>query len=209
MKGKSVKEVILKSAIAEFSRYGLNGARIDRISDRAQANKRMIYYYFGSKNSLYNRVLEHVYMGIVSAMENSLARYPQDISYMQKIQVLWEEYFHYLSAHPEYVALISWENLQKGKYTEEAGVERVTHPLVEQAKKLLEEHDHSLSDADIRNYLITLLGLGFYYFSNQYTMAMIMGPEILLEDNEKKYIETIKKMIILPLSEKQPSDSKL
>ena len=38
---------ILEAATGEFARYGLGGARVDRIAARARANKRMLYYYFG------------------------------------------------------------------------------------------------------------------------------------------------------------------
>ncbi len=202
MKEKSVKEVILKSAIVEFSRYGLNGARIDRISNRAQANKRMIYYYFGSKNSLYNHVLNLVYQGIVSTLKDSLADYPSTASPAQKIQVTWEAYFRYLSDHPEYVSLISWENLQRGRYSEDAGVERVTHPIVDQVSALLKEGNLLSCDTDIRHYIISLLGLGFFYFSNHYTLSMIIGPDIFLEDNVEKYVEFVKRLIALPLQDK-------
>ena len=38
---------ILRAATAELARYGLGGARVDRIAARAGANKRMLYYCSG------------------------------------------------------------------------------------------------------------------------------------------------------------------
>ena len=43
------RQSILGAALEEFSRYGLGGARVDRIAERSGANKRMLYYYFRSK----------------------------------------------------------------------------------------------------------------------------------------------------------------
>ena len=43
----STRQKILDAALAEFASYGLGGARVDRIAQRAGANKRMLYYYFG------------------------------------------------------------------------------------------------------------------------------------------------------------------
>ena len=43
---------ILAAAREEFSRYGLAGARVDRIADAAGLNKRLIYYYFTSKDDM-------------------------------------------------------------------------------------------------------------------------------------------------------------
>src|SRR6201999_1068343 len=40
---------ILSAASTEFAHKGLAGARVDAIAEASGANKRMIYYYFGSK----------------------------------------------------------------------------------------------------------------------------------------------------------------
>jgi len=47
------RRVLLDAAILEFSTYGLGGARVDRIAERAHTNKAMVYHYFGSKEDLY------------------------------------------------------------------------------------------------------------------------------------------------------------
>jgi len=50
--------LFLAAATAEFARYGLGGARVDRIAARANANKRMLYYYYGNKEALFLAVME-------------------------------------------------------------------------------------------------------------------------------------------------------
>ena len=52
---------ILEVAKVEFAEKGLAGARIDEIAAATQTSKRMIYYYFGSKEGLYTAVLEASY----------------------------------------------------------------------------------------------------------------------------------------------------
>src|SRR5262245_27229241 len=51
----------LAPAARDSSEKGLSGARVDSIADRTKINKRMIYYYFGSKEGLYRAVLERSY----------------------------------------------------------------------------------------------------------------------------------------------------
>jgi len=51
---------ILSVATLEFAGKGLAGARIDEIAAATRTSKRMIYYYFGSKEGLYVAVLEAV-----------------------------------------------------------------------------------------------------------------------------------------------------
>ena len=51
------REDILAVAGEEFAEHGLSGARVDAIAARMRTTKRMIYYYFGSKERLYLAVL--------------------------------------------------------------------------------------------------------------------------------------------------------
>ena len=55
------KRDILIAAREEFVEHGLDGARVDRIAERAGANKRMLYHYVGNKEALYARVLLDAY----------------------------------------------------------------------------------------------------------------------------------------------------
>src|ERR1700753_1548212 len=55
------REAILAAAREEVAENGVSGARVDAIAARTQTVKRMIYYYFGSKDGLYRAVLERAY----------------------------------------------------------------------------------------------------------------------------------------------------
>jgi len=55
---QSTRQRILDAATAEFSRYGIAGARIDRIADAAGSNKSMIYTYYDSKDRLFDAVFD-------------------------------------------------------------------------------------------------------------------------------------------------------
>jgi AcrR family transcriptional regulator len=55
---EATREKILAAALAEFSEKGIAGARVDAIATRAQVNKRMLYYYFGSKDELFQEILQ-------------------------------------------------------------------------------------------------------------------------------------------------------
>ena len=60
------RENIIEVATREFVESGFSGARVDQIADRTKTSKRMIYYYFGSKEGLYLAVLERAYQKIRS-----------------------------------------------------------------------------------------------------------------------------------------------
>lgn len=52
----ATRKRILDAAEQEFARYGIAGARVDRIAEHAAANKAMIYRYFDSKERLFDEV---------------------------------------------------------------------------------------------------------------------------------------------------------
>ena len=61
---QSLKERIFAAAITVFAEHGLSGARIEQIATEAQTTKRMVVYYFKTKELLYQAVLQHVYARI-------------------------------------------------------------------------------------------------------------------------------------------------
>src|SRR5947208_4434855 len=58
---------ILEVATREFADNGFDGARVDEIAARTRTTKRMIYYYFTSKEQLYLEVLKQAYANIRAA----------------------------------------------------------------------------------------------------------------------------------------------
>ena len=53
---EATRERILEAALAEFSAYGIAGARVDRIAQAAGCNKNLIYIYFEDKETLFTTV---------------------------------------------------------------------------------------------------------------------------------------------------------
>lgn len=59
--GSATRRRLLDAAAEEFSRYGIAGARVDRIARAAKANKAQIYAWFSSKEGLFDAVFaEHL-----------------------------------------------------------------------------------------------------------------------------------------------------
>ncbi|MGW1530095.1 TetR/AcrR family transcriptional regulator [Streptomyces sp. NPDC002159] len=65
---QATKALLLRAATTEFAEHGLAGARIDRIADRAGANKRLIYVYFGDKKQLFDAVVQEQVKAIAEAV---------------------------------------------------------------------------------------------------------------------------------------------
>ena len=174
------RERILGAALAEFSRHGLGGARVDRIAARARANKRMLYYYFGSKDDLFLAVLEASYAQIRSA-ERAL-----DLEHLNPraaLERLVEFTWEYLLAHPEFTALLNSENLHKGRHVARSRRVRELHsPLVEMLRGILKrgaQRGLFRRGVDPAQLYISIAGEGYFYLSNRYTLSRIFGRDLM------------------------------
>ncbi len=67
---EATKAQILDAAEEEFARYGLNGAKTEAIAARTGVTKAMLYYYFGSKESLYQAVIQRPALQLVEKMQH-------------------------------------------------------------------------------------------------------------------------------------------
>lgn len=102
------QEDILDVATEEFTTHGLAGGRVDAIAEKTRTSKRMIYYYFGSKEGLYLAVLERAYRKIRTLEEDlQLSNLPPE----QALRVLISTTFEHDEANPEFVRLVSIENI--------------------------------------------------------------------------------------------------
>jgi AcrR family transcriptional regulator len=63
------KDRILEKATGEFAEHGFEGARMDRIADRAEVNKATIYYHYENKLELYQAVIIQPLDAIGSELE--------------------------------------------------------------------------------------------------------------------------------------------
>jgi AcrR family transcriptional regulator len=171
---------ILDAATVEFARYGLGGARVDRIAERAGANKRMLYYYFGSKEELFLAALEESYAHIRNA-ERDLDLEHRDPR--EALRRLVEFTWRYYLEHPEFMTLLNSENLHKGRHVQRSQRVRQLHsPLVETLRTILrrgERQGFFRPGIDPVQLYISIAGEGYFYLSNRYTLSRIFDRDLM------------------------------
>jgi TetR/AcrR family transcriptional regulator len=107
------KAEILAMATSEFATKGYAGARVDEIAARTSTTKRMLYYYFGSKEQLYVAVLERAY-AVIRSLEQEL-----DVEHLDPqdaIRQLAGLTFDHHESHPDFIRLVSIENIHHAEY---------------------------------------------------------------------------------------------
>jgi TetR/AcrR family transcriptional regulator len=99
---EATKQRILDAALREFSDKGIAGARVDAIAARANVNKRMLYYYFGSKDGLFREILRR------RVDESAAAIQSADVASAHRLANTQRG----LAKDVEYVRLLAWEALE-------------------------------------------------------------------------------------------------
>ena len=171
---------ILAAARDEFSRYGFAGARVDRIAENAQLNKRLIYYYFTSKDELFLAVLERTYADIRDAER---ALHLTDLEPAKAIRRLTEFTWEYYIAHPEFITLLNSENLHQARHlSQSARIREMNSPLIQTLGEILER---GRADGVFRGGIdpvqlyISIASLSYFYLSNHHTLSAIFGRDLM------------------------------
>jgi AcrR family transcriptional regulator len=124
---EATRERILEAATAEFSAHGVAGARVDRVAAAAGCNKNLIYVYFGSKETLFNAVLNKHLARVYD--ENPFT--PDDLpGYAVRV-------FDYASAHPDLFRLVAWSTLERvgGGSAEKGAAQKAKIASLKQAQQ--------------------------------------------------------------------------
>lgn len=172
---------IMQAAVEEFHAAGLGGARVDRIAAKAGVNKRMLYYYFGSKDDLFLAVLEATYERI-RGEERALRL--EELDPPEAIRQLVSFTWHYYLRHPEFLTLLNSENLHAGRHLKRSDKVRSMHsPFVQMIDDVLERGRRAgvfRAGVDPVQLYISIAGLCYFYLGNRHTLTTIFDRDLML-----------------------------
>lgn len=182
---EKTRDGILQAAVAEFVAQGLSGARVDAIAERTQTSKRMIYYYFNSKEQLYSEVLEKLY-GDIRHTESSLKL--DVLKPMAAIQRLVEFTFDHHDRNIDFVRIVCIENIHNGENVKQSPTIRTLSQHVLQAldETLRRGEKEGVFRQGVQAVDLHMLisSFCFYRVSNRHTFSEIF--QIELEDPQVK-----------------------
>ncbi|AUC56824.1 MAG: TetR/AcrR family transcriptional regulator [Sagittula sp.] len=193
---------ILAAAKKEFAKSGLGGARVDEIADRAKANKRMIYHYFGNKEDLFRIVLEEAYTDIRTAEQSlELEHLPARDALEKLIRFTWDYYLK----NPEFITLVNSENLHKARHLKKSEkIDVLFQRFVGMVGGLLErgvEEGVFRPGIDPVQLNITIAAIGYYYLTNRFTGSIVFRRDLMsaeaLEERLAFNIETIMRLVCI------------
>jgi AcrR family transcriptional regulator len=171
---------ILAIATAEFADRGYAGARINEIADKTSTTKRMIYYYFGGKEGLYIAVLEQAYSRI-RGLEQQL-----DVEHLDPVEAIRELAgltFDHHEAHPDFIRLVSIENIHRAVHIARSKVlSGLASPALDVLGTIL-DHGRAAGlfrdDVDALDVHQIISAYCVFRIANRHTFGAIFGRDML------------------------------
>ncbi|MBF8747493.1 TetR/AcrR family transcriptional regulator [Pseudomonas putida] len=189
---EKTREDILQAAINEFVQQGLAGARVDAIAERTATSKRMIYYYFGSKEQLYVECLVKLY-GDIRKTEHSLDL--ESLPAEQAIRRLVEFTFDHHDRNVDFVRIVCTENIHYGEYVKQSPVIREMSSLVLEALARTlrrgEQEGVFRPGIEVIDLHMLMSSFCFYRVSNRHTFSEIFQIELSDEKVKQRHKDMI------------------
>lgn len=191
---------IVEVATKEFADKGLSGARIDEIAALTHTSKRMIYYYFASKEGLYVAVLEEAYRRIRS-IEATLNL--DDLEPEAALRKLVGFTFDYQLANPDFIRLVMTENIHNGEFLAQSKtIQQLNVPVINAVKAV---YDRGVKAGVFRRGLdavelhMSISALCFFNVANRHTFALIfkrdMTDPAAMEGRRKNIVEMLARYV--------------
>ncbi|MBX8534629.1 TetR family transcriptional regulator [Pseudomonas cichorii] len=185
---EKTREDILQAAIVEFVAYGLTGARVDAIAERTKTSKRMIYYYFGSKEQLYVEVLEKLY-GDIRTTESQLNL--GELEPVEAIHRVVEFTFDHHDRNVDFVRIVCIENIHNGENVKQSdSIQAKSQNIIRALDDILRRGEsmglfrEGVHPVDLH---LMISSFCFYRISNRHTFSEIFQIELWSDEVKQRH----------------------
>jgi AcrR family transcriptional regulator len=188
---------ILDVATSEFAEHGYSGARVDEIAARTRTTKRMIYYYFGGKEELFVAVLQRAYARI-RTLEQGV-----DVDHLDPqaaVRRVAELTFEHHEAHPEFIKLVSIENIHRAEHMAELDeFAKLNSPAIGLLEDILERgHAAGVFRRRVDPIDLHMMISAFCVFrvANRHTFGAIFGRDMMDTRLRDRYRTMLGDMVV-------------
>ncbi len=188
---------ILDVATSEFADRGFAGARVDEIAARMRTTKRMIYYYFGGKEQLYVAVLERAYARIRDEERTVDVDHLDPVAAIRRLAELT---FDHHEAHPDFIRLVSIENIHRAEHIAQMeGLAELNSPAIELIARILERGQAEGAfrrQVDAVDLHMMISAFCVFRVANRHTFGSIFGRDLLDPDRRDGYRRMLGDMVV-------------
>lgn len=181
---EQTRTAILQAAVREFAREGVAGARTDAIARSAGVNKALLYYYFKDKEALYQAVLDEVFSGVRTAIQNALS---QDLRPRERLIAYVHAHFDYIASNSLFPRIVQAEFLRAGR--DPANLRRIAQqyfrPVFSELAALLKQ---GASVGDFRpvnplHFIPSMISVIVFFFNTAPVMKVMTGVDPMSPEN--------------------------
>jgi AcrR family transcriptional regulator len=188
---------ILQIAADEFAEHGFAGARVDRIAAQMRTTKRMIYYYFGSKEDLCLAVLERAYAAIRRAEQEIDVDHLDPISAIRRLAELT---FDHHEANPSFLRLVSIENIHRAEHLRRSSqIANLNVPVIDLIARILDRGYASgafVRKVDAIDLHMMISAFCVFRVSNQHTFGVLFDRDLTSPDLRDRYRKMLADMVV-------------
>jgi AcrR family transcriptional regulator len=192
---------ILAAATQEFADRGYDGARVDHIAACTRTAKRMIYYYFGSKERLYIEVLEQAYTAIRDAEQSIDVEHLDPISAIRRLAELT---FDHHEAHPDFIRLVSIENIHRAEHVRRSErLATLNTPAIELIATILDRGRAAgafASEIDAVDLHMMISAFCVFRIANRHTFGSLFGRDLTSAELREHYRTMLGDMVVAYLT---------
>lgn len=188
---------ILQVAADEFAEHGFAGGRVDRIAAQMRTTKRMIYYYFGSKEELYVAVLERAYAAIREAEQAIDVDHLDPIAAIRRLAELT---FDHHEANPSFLRLVSIENIHRAEHLRQSSqIANLNVPAIDLIARILKRGYATgtfTRRVDAIDLHMMISAFCVFRVANQHTFGVVFDRDLTSPDLRDRYREMLGDMVV-------------
>ncbi|MGV1754358.1 TetR family transcriptional regulator [Agrobacterium sp. CG674] len=194
---EGVRRDILCVAMDEFAQNGLSGARIDEIAARTRTSKRMIYYYYGDKEGLYQQALEAAYAQVRGGESGLELDEMEPVAALEK---LCRFTFDHHRRHPAFIRMVMIENVHHGRHMQASEtIRELNRPAIDALENVLvrgQKKGVFREGVGALELHWQISALSFFNVSNAATFSFIFGGNLFTDDGQETLSKHVAEMVL-------------
>lgn len=169
---------ILTAADQLFGERGYDGVSMRDIAQRADVNKASVFYYYNSKDELFELVLEHYYTAHQNALE--LAFGDESRPLRERFHHLIDAYLDFIENNQRYPKLV--QSVLSSGQEHVSFIQQSLAPMVRWLEGCLEGMIPTSGPLAARHFYATIAGAVLYYFIYADALAPVWDDDPLAKD---------------------------
>ncbi|MBS3819109.1 TetR/AcrR family transcriptional regulator [bacterium] len=195
---KRTQKKIWDSAIEEFSTYGFGGARVDRIAQQAGVNKALFFYYFSSKENLYQLIIKDAVKGLIQKIQNVLEQAKTPERFYEIMPEAFIRYFSQKQYLPRMILLELVQNPDSITSLIRDIFASTPNPPPEDVKSLLAQwsREGKITESDPVQFIMNIIPVSLFWLIGSPMVESVL--DVKIEINEafiQKRIQSVTNLL--------------